>query len=236
MSKLLAFSITALLLLGLVAVASAQDLAKMDQTLQVVSSQLGLSDAQKQQVKDALTGFHTSCQQIKNSSMSDIEKGAAVKQMIDSGMSSFMAIFTPEQIDKALAMGAAYLKLADAKPSISVSDKAAQAAAKAGLSADQQKSLAVAYAAHCAKARAIINDSSLTESAKNEQLWALRQQNAMAAAAYLTSDQQTKAGAAFQAGRDSYMKFRSLLSPSQGEKLDALVGTAFALAEQKVTL
>ncbi len=234
MRKLIAFSVTAILLLSLAVAATAQDSAKMEQGLTMMASQLGLSDAQKQQVREAGAALYASGMQIKNSSLSDIEKGQAVKSLVDNSMPAIVAIFTPEQIDKALDLGAAYLKLADAKPVYKVGDKAAQAAAKAGLSQDQQRAMAMGFAAHCAKAKTIINDSSLSQEAKNEKLWALRQQNAMAAAAFLKPEQQTMAGLVLQAGMDSYMKFRGLLGAAQGQKLDNLVSGAFAIAEQKV--
>lgn len=236
MRKLIAFSVTLLLLVGISVAACAQDSAKMEQGLQIIGLQLGLSDAQKQQLREAGATFHASALQIKNSSLSDMEKGQAMKSLVDGGMSAFISIFTPEQIDKALDLAAGYMKLADAKPAVRVGAKAAQAAAKAGLTQDQQKALAAAYAAHCSQAKAVINDSSLTADQKNEKLWELRQQNAAAAAAFLNAEQQIKAGLVFQGGRDSYMKFRNLLTPSQGQKLDNLISAAFAIAEQKLIL
>lgn len=193
--KLRILLLVSVLILAVSVAAFAQNAPRQGQQqahpiLAKIARELALTKDQAQQIRDIVTKFHQDAAAIFNSSASDDDKKAQIKDLRAKAGDAIMAVLNADQQAKATKMRAVDMLLAP--PGARAEMGLMALLSKLDLSADQKTTIKGIIAATEAAGKAIREDTSLDRAAKQAKLQQLWKDNNAKIMAVLTPEQQKK--------------------------------------------
>lgn len=155
---------------------SMDDIQKQLGTIgQMVSAQLGITDAQIAQFKGAFTGVKLACDEVQKSADTDDVKALKMQALADKAIPEVMSVLSEQQKTSALAIGSALLSMHGSGPGIILSGSEIKGfMVKAGLAPEKADAVLDVLRSHSDKAKILYANQSLSADTLNTKLQSLR--------------------------------------------------------------
>ena len=154
-----------------------------------VLKELGLTDAQNQQIRETVKKYYADVKEIAKSDATKENKKARIDALKTAATTSIEGVLTPEQLTKAKQTGIIERILSPKKMKHAGMMKAF---AKLDLTEDQKARIKTVHEASRQTSQGIRNDSTLTDEQKKLKLVELRKQTHESVMSILTPEQQQK--------------------------------------------
>lgn len=154
-----------------------------------MAEELGLTTEQKQKIAEIVKGYFAEIKPILQSSITPQEKKAQIEPIRTNAVNSIMAVLTPDQQAKAKEMGLPEKML---RPMKNRAAGIERALSQLNLTEQQKTSIKSIFETSREKAKAIKEDTSLTQEQKKTQFMELKQATHEQVMSVLTPEQQQK--------------------------------------------
>ena len=204
---------------------------------QMVSAQLGITDAQVAQFKALCGGYKGACDTIKNSADADDVKVVKMQALADKFIPEAMSLLSEQQKTGAIALGSALLNMHSSGSGIVLNGSEIKGLiVKAGLAPEKSDIVLDVMRSHSVQAKAIYADESLSADAQNAKLQSLRLATLAKISSKLDANEQKVMAAVLKSGMASGKTLWSCLTAAQKPKAQLFGNQILRFFEEVVTI